>query len=229
MKEDFIVAKELESIEKKRGLSLAQIALTFIRIGAVAFGGLGSTIALIESELIERRGALSKEEVTEAMTYTKFLPGSTGPQVVAYLGYKLGGWPGSALAVVTFLLPAIVIMLLFAIGYVTVATIPVVKPAIGGLVASVIGILIATTYRFAKSSVKGWPTGLIALLAFVIAFIASRISIGTAVSLGERIAKVVLQISSALIVVTSGIVGILLFRKNFSKPAAGTKEKEAGK
>ena len=68
----------------------------FLRIGATAYGGLGTTLALIERELVTQRGMLTPAEVTEALTYTKLLPGSTGPQVVAYLGYRLGGWSGQA-------------------------------------------------------------------------------------------------------------------------------------
>jgi chromate transport protein ChrA len=64
----------------------------FLRIGATAFGGLGTILPLIERELMTKRSMLTPAEVTEALTYTKLLPGSTGPQVVAYLGYRLGGW-----------------------------------------------------------------------------------------------------------------------------------------
>ena len=77
----------------------------FLRIGATAFGGLGATLALIERELVTKRGILTPADVTEALTYTKLLPGSTGPQAIAYLGYKLGGWSGSALAMAAFLFP----------------------------------------------------------------------------------------------------------------------------
>jgi len=77
-----------------------------LRIGATAFGGLGTTLALIERELVTQRGVLTTAEVTEALTYTKLLPGSTGPQAIAYLGYKLGGWSGSALATAAFLFPS---------------------------------------------------------------------------------------------------------------------------
>jgi len=48
-----------------------QLGLTFLRIGTVAFGGLGATLALIERELVHRRHVATKEEITEALTYTK--------------------------------------------------------------------------------------------------------------------------------------------------------------
>src|ERR1700752_4399819 len=84
----------------------------FLYIGATAYGGLGTTLALIERELVTKRGMLTPAEVTEALTYTKLLPGSTGPQAVAYLGYKLGGWSGSALATAAFLFPSALLMVL---------------------------------------------------------------------------------------------------------------------
>jgi hypothetical protein len=65
--------------------SSLRLGSTFLKIGAVAFGGLGATLALIESELVQRQRVVSREELTEALTYTKFLPGSTVVQVVAYL------------------------------------------------------------------------------------------------------------------------------------------------
>jgi chromate transporter len=68
----------------------------FLRIGTTAFGGFGTTLALVERELVTMCGMRMPADVTEALTYTKLLPGSTGPQAISYLGYKLGGWPGSA-------------------------------------------------------------------------------------------------------------------------------------
>ena len=79
-----------------RARSRRTLGWVFLRIGVVAFGGLGTSLALIERELVTKRQWLTAADVTEALTYTKLLPGSTGPQLVAYLGYKLSGWSGSA-------------------------------------------------------------------------------------------------------------------------------------
>jgi chromate transport protein ChrA len=48
--------------------------------------------------LVERRGWLRSSDVTAALAYTKPLPGSTGVQVVAFLAWRLGGWPGAITA-----------------------------------------------------------------------------------------------------------------------------------
>jgi chromate transporter len=89
---------------------LPSLAWALLRIGAVAFGGLGATLALLNRDLVERRGWLRSSDVTEALAYTKPLPGSTVVQVVTFLGWRLGGWPGAIIATVMFLVPAFAIM-----------------------------------------------------------------------------------------------------------------------
>src|SRR5512145_2014611 len=129
------------------GRPVLALGSIFLRIGVVAFGGLGASLALIERELVTKRQWLTAADVTEALTYTKLLPGSTGPQVVAYLGYKLSGWSGSAVATAAFVFPAALMMLVLAAAYVSVTAVPVMRPALNGLTAALVGILLATTYR----------------------------------------------------------------------------------
>ena len=62
-----------------------------LRLGAVAFGGLGATLALLQRDLVGRRGWLRSSDVTEALAYTKPLPGSAVVQVVTFLGWRMGG------------------------------------------------------------------------------------------------------------------------------------------
>jgi chromate transporter len=173
------------------GVPLLALGATFLRIGATAFGGLGATLALVERELVTRRQWLTAADVTEALTYTKLLPGSTGPQVVAYLGYKLGGWSGSAVATAAFVIPSALMMLALAVAYVAVTALPAMRPAVNGLTAAVVGLLLATTYRLGKAN------------------IADRITLG--IALASVVAGAVLDVSAALIVVAAGLLGVGLF------------------
>jgi chromate transporter len=162
----------------------------FLYIGATAYGGLGTTLVLIERELVTKRGMLTPADVTEALTYTKLLPGSTGPQAIAYLGYKLGGWSGSALATAAFLFPSALLMGLLAAAYVAATALPAIGPTVNGLTAAVVGILLATTYRLGKPNIKEPLTWGIALGAFAVGAF--------------------LGLSAALIVVAAGLLGVIL-------------------
>ena len=75
--------------------ALAVVGWELLRLGAFAFGGLGATLALLQRGLVDRRGWLRQEDISEALAITQALPGSTGIQVVSYLGWRLRGWPGA--------------------------------------------------------------------------------------------------------------------------------------
>lgn len=163
----------------------------FLRIGVTAFGGLGAALAIIEQELVERRKALTATDITESLTYTKLLPGSTVVQVVSYLGYKLGGWPGSALATAAFILPSAAIMIALAAAYVAATALPNTEPTINGLTAAVVGILLATTYRLGRQNFRN-PLML-------------------AITLAAFLTGAFLNVNAALIVVAAGLLGIPFF------------------
>jgi chromate transporter len=170
------------------GRPVLALGCIFLRIGAAAFGGLGASLALIERELVTKRQWLTAADVTAALTYTKLLPGSTGPQVVAYLGYTLGGWCGSAVATAAFLCPAALMMLVLAAAYVSSTTIPAIRPALNGLTAAIVGVLLATTYRMGKANIP------------------DRLTLG--IALASMVTGAVLDISAAVIVMLAGLVGV---------------------
>jgi chromate transporter len=172
-------------------MSLPQLWWQFIKIGVAAFGGLGVTLSLIERYLVKDRGVLLAEDVTESLTYTKLLPGSTGVQVVGYLGYRLGGWRGAALATTAFLLPAFLLMLALSIAYeeITAGLGSAAIPALGGLTAAVVGILIATIYRLAKPTITTMMGGVVAVAACAMG--------------------IALRINPAWLVLAAGILGVL--------------------
>jgi chromate transporter len=173
-------------------MPLAQLWWQFIRIGAAAFGGLGVTLSLIERYLVNDRRVLTADDVTESLTYTKLLPGSTGVQVVGYLGYRLGGWPGAALSTSAFLLPAFLLMLVLAMVYeqMTALLVDTATPALRGLTAAVTGVLVATVYRLAKPTITTLTGGVVAVAACVFG--------------------IILRINPAWIVLAAGILGILM-------------------
>jgi len=183
-----------------RAGSLRTLGWVFLRIGTVAFGGLGAALALVERELVTKRQWLTAADVTEALTYTKLLPGSTVVQVVSYLGYKLGGWSGSAVATVAFVFPSALMMLALAAAYVSVTAVPAMRPAINGLTAAVVGLLLATTYGLGKANIP------------------DRITMG--IALVSLVAGVVLSVSAAVIVVTAGLIGVCLYALPLRKQAA---------
>lgn len=186
-----------------RAVSVLALGGVFLRLGASAFGGLGAALALVQRELVDKRRWLTPADLTEALTYTKLLPGSTVVQVMSYCGYKLGGWPGSALATAAFVLPSALAMLVLAALYVAATAVPALGPAVNGLTAAVVGILLATTYRLGKANIKAPLTMGLAAAAFVVGAF--------------------LGVNVALIVVAAGLLGMLVLSAAPAEPKRGTR------
>jgi chromate transporter len=173
-------------------MPLPRIGLTFLHVGALAFGGLGATLALIE-RLAVHRGLLSREQLTEALTYTKLLPGSTVVQIVAYLGWRLRGWTGSALATAALVLPSAAFMIALAAGYDRIAALPATVSIRQGVLAVVVALLVITMERLGRplmTSLLPIVLGLAALLVILL-----------------------FNISAVWVVVAAGIIGMVSDRR----------------
>ena len=179
------------SVDANRPLPLPVLAWEFFKIGATAFGE--TELALIEQEFVERRGVLTKDDLTEALTYTKPLPGSTVVQIVAFLAYRLGGWSGSALATAAYLLPSGLAMVALAAGYVAVSGLSLIRPAAEGLTGAAVGLLLATAWRLSKRAVD------------------PRQPLTIALALAAVVAAGGFGLSAALVVVAAGLVGVAAY------------------
>jgi chromate transporter len=170
---------------------LPSLAWALLRIGAVAFGGLGATLTLLNRDLVERRGWLRSSDVTEALAYTKPLPGSTVVQVVTFLGWWLGGWPGAIVATVMFLLPAFAIMTVAAAVVLAVPDALMVRSGLTGLQVAVVGILAAAMWRLARSEAGSVPLMMVLIAAFAIGLLVNAaLIVGVAGAIGVAVDRV---------------------------------------
>lgn len=170
--------------------TLVRVGWTFLKIGAFGFGGLAANLALIERELVERQGVLSRAEILEALTYTKLLPGSTGIQVVSYLGWRLRGWSGVLVSTTAFLTPATASMLALAILYGRFARHPEVGLALHGMAAAVVGLLVVAVWGLGRPNIVDWVSAVLAAAAFAAGYW--------------------IQLSTVWIVVLGGLIGIAI-------------------
>jgi chromate transporter len=182
-----------DSSEKQgdRPSGLLPLGWGLLCIGAVAFGGLGATLALLRRELVERRGWLRPSDVTEALAYTKPLPGSTVVQVVTFLGWRLGNWPGAIVATVAFLLPALALMTVAAAAVLALPDAPWVRGALTGLQVAVVGLLAAALWHLARSEAGSALLLTVLLVAFVAGlFVNAALVVGAAGAIGVLIDRV---------------------------------------
>lgn len=140
---------------KPQSVPLAQLSFALFKIGTFAFGGVGSTLALLRSELGAKRGWITDKEVAEALAIVQTLPGSPGVLVTAFLGWKLGGWPAALAAPFSFVAVPSLLMMAASAVIVALPDVPAVRGALLGIQIVIVGILAANMLRMAQGAARG--------------------------------------------------------------------------
>lgn len=134
---------------------LGQLSLALLKVGCFAFGGVGSTLALLRSDLGARRGWVTDGEIAEALAIVQTLPGSPGVLVVAFLGWKLGRWPGALIAPFSFVAVPALAMILASAAISALPDLPSIRGALLGIQVAIVGILAANMWKMARSTARG--------------------------------------------------------------------------
>ena len=153
-----------------RPARLREVALLFTRLGFTAFGGPAAHVAMMEDEVVRRRGWIDRRHFLDLVAALNFIPGPNSTELAIHLGLIRAGYPGLMVAGACFILPAVLIILPLAWAYVRFGTRPQVKDMLAGISAAVIAILAVAFWRFAKTAVKDRFTFVIAVLSVAAAF-----------------------------------------------------------
>jgi chromate transporter len=97
---------------------LAEIARLFFRLGATSFGGPAAHIALMEHEVVRRRGWLTHGQFLDLLGAANLIPGPTSTEMAIHVGWHRARWAGLLVAGACFIAPATLIVLACAWAYV---------------------------------------------------------------------------------------------------------------
>ncbi len=137
---------------------------TFLKIGALSYGGAAS-VGIMQTEVQEKRGWLSKEQFLEGMALVNTLPGPGGVQLGIFLGHTRAGWWGGVLAGLGFILPAFCILLSLTLIYEHYGALPRIRHLFYGLSPVVVGVFAMSVYRLGRAAVRDGTQALLALAA----------------------------------------------------------------
>jgi chromate transporter len=140
-----------------RGATLGGIFLSFLQIGTTGFGGGLAVIAQLRVLVLQKRRWFTDHEFAEGLALAQSLPGSMAGNVAAYVGLRLRGWRGAAVAVAGLILPSTVMMIVLAILYRHLRDLPDTERLFHGLNAAVVALIAVTAWRIGRSTIsKPW-------------------------------------------------------------------------
>jgi chromate transporter len=133
---------------------LTELARLFLRLGTTAFGGPAAHIAMMEEEVVRRRGWLTREEFVDLLGATHLIPGPNSTEMAIHLGHRRAGWPGLVVAGVCFILPAALLAMAIAATYVRAGTLPQVQGVLYGIKPVIVVVIVQALWALGRTALK---------------------------------------------------------------------------
>ncbi|BAY25414.1 chromate transport protein [Calothrix sp. NIES-2100] len=149
--------------EKKQRLT--ELAIVFLRLGAIAFGGPAAHIAMMDNEVVNRRQWMSREKLLDLLGMTNLIPGPNSTELAIHIGYERGGWRGLLIAGSCFIMPAMLIVWTLAAIYTRYQAVPQVEWLLYGIKPVIIAIVLQALWNLGKKAAKDVPTRIAAVMA----------------------------------------------------------------
>lgn len=169
-----------------------ELYLTFFNIGLVSFGGGLAMLPLMTELLVNRKQWLSKDEMVNYFALTQTIPGIIAANVATMVGYKVNKLSGALIGMLGIITPSIIVITLIAAFLTNFQDNQIVINALRGINLAVIALLINLMFNLRKN-IKDWITLIIAIFTFVMVGL--------------------LKINPPYIILISGIVGYLVYRR----------------
>src|SRR5436305_8991116 len=93
-------------------LTLAELALIFVRIGSLSWGGGAATFAMMHDAFCVRRRVLSHEEFQLLFGLSRLVPGMNLLALIVLIGYQAAGLSGAVVSLAALTAPSFAIILL---------------------------------------------------------------------------------------------------------------------
>lgn len=145
--------------------ALREVALLFLRLGTTAFGGPAAHIAMMEDEVVRRRGWVSREEFLDLLGATNLIPGPNSTELAIHLGHRRAGWPGLVVAGIAFVLPATLIVWALAWAYVEHGQRPAAVGLLLGVKPVILAIIAQALWGLGRTALKNRTLALVAALS----------------------------------------------------------------
>lgn len=135
-------------------VSLAELALVFLKLGTIAFGGPAAHIAMMRDEFVRKRRWITETEFLDRLAAASLIPGPSSTELAIFIGHSKRGWTGLLVAGCCFIVPAAILVTLIAAVYVHFGALPQVAGILYGIKPAVIAIILQALWGLGRTAVK---------------------------------------------------------------------------
>ncbi|MBI5154071.1 chromate efflux transporter [Candidatus Poribacteria bacterium] len=150
--------------------SFAEALRFWLKLGFISFGGPTGQIAIMHTELVEKRRWISEDRFLHALNYCMLLPGPEAQQLATYVGWLLHRTWGGIAAGALFVLPSAFLLWVLSFIYAAHGSVPWIAAVFHGLKAAVIAVVCAALIRIGRKALKNAVMWTLAGLSFAAFF-----------------------------------------------------------
>jgi chromate transporter len=138
-------------------LSLGQLILYFLKLGAIGFGGPAALVGYMRRDLVDHGQRIDEQTYNLSLALAQIMPGPLAAQTAIAIGYFQGGMWGATLVGLAFIAPSFLMVLALSWLYVVFGGLPWMQALFYGIGAVVIAIITVAAYRLARGANKRDP------------------------------------------------------------------------
>ncbi len=151
-------------------VSFAEALRFWLKLGFISFGGPAGQIAIMHTELVERRRWISERRFLHALNYCMLLPGPEAQQLATYIGWLMHRTWGGIVAGALFVLPSLGVLIALSWIYLRFGDLPLVAGIFYGIKPAVTALVLQAAHRIGSRALKNrWMWG-IAAASFIAIF-----------------------------------------------------------
>src|SRR5438445_959517 len=150
--------------------SFAEALRFWLKLGFISFGGPTGQIAIMQTELVEKKKWISQSRFLHALNYCMLLPGPEAIQLAIYIGWLLHRTWGGIVAGSFFVIPSIFVLWALSYVYAAFGNIPWIAAIFYGLKPAVMAIVAVAVIRIGRKALRNEIMWTLAVLAFVAIF-----------------------------------------------------------
>jgi len=147
--------------------SIGKIALFFLKVGAVLYGGGYVLLAFLEQGLIQQHAWMTRQQLLDAVAIGQFTPGPV-LSTATFIGYILGGVPGAAVATMGIFLPSFFYVALLAPILFRLRQSSWIAAFLDSVSVCAVALMAGVTYWLGIDALRGWQSWLIAAASLAV-------------------------------------------------------------
>lgn len=148
--------------------SFINIFFVFLKIGCLLLGGGYVIVPLLQSELVDKRGWITKEELIDFYALGQCVPGLIAANTAIFIGYKLRGKIGALVTLIGLTIPPFLAIILLASLLTELAKSTLMNNIFWGVNISIIILIFLTVKEVWNTSIVDKFTLFIFILIFLL-------------------------------------------------------------